>query len=281
MSGLAKWAAVGAVIALLGRAGVAEPPVSELATSAADLLRAVVINELNQHPGHDRWMYVVDKEQDGRRQRKEVVQTENGSLERLLAVDGHSLSPRQQQEETDRIKKLSGDPQELKNIEDSHSKDRELGETLLKMIPDALLFSYAGGWGEFIKLTFKPNPDYQPSSREARVIHAMEGEILLQASQKRLASIRGHLMEDVKFGGGLLGHLEKGGRFSAERTEISPGRWMLTAMEIDMKGKALFVKTISVQQKQYRGDFRKLPDDLTPKAAAELLVGYTLLASRR
>lgn len=36
--------------------------------------------------------------------------------------------------------------------------------------------------------------------------------------------LNGHLMEDVKFGGGLLGHLDKGGKFEVRQTEVAPGQ---------------------------------------------------------
>jgi hypothetical protein len=59
------------------------------------------------------------------------------------------------------------------------------------------------------------------------------------------------------------GHLEKGGTFSVRRCEVSPKEWVLTTMEVDINGKALFLKTISVHQKEYRSDFRKVPNNLT------------------
>src|SRR5713226_10220040 len=36
----------------------------------------------------------------------------------------------------------------------------------------------------------------------------MEGEMWIDEKQEKLAALNGHLMEDVKFGGGLLGRFE-------------------------------------------------------------------------
>jgi len=110
------------------------------------------------------------------------------------------------------------------------------------MIPDAFTFSYAGREGDLVKLSYKPNPTFQPSSREARVFHAMEGEMWVHGTQRRLVRIRGRLIPDVKFAGGLLGHLEKGGQFNVEQTELSANQWELTVMEVDMKGKATLLQ---------------------------------------
>ena len=45
----------------------------------------------------------------------------------------------------------------------------------------------------------------------------------------------------------------------------------ITAMNINMRGKALFFKTIDVRQNETRTSFQRVPDDLTLAQAAELL----------
>ena len=86
-----------------------------------------------------------------------------------------------------------------------------------------------------------------------------------------MAEITGHLIHEVKFGGGLLGHLDPGGDFDVKQTEVAPGLWELTVLDVHMKGKVLFFKTIGVQQQYSRGDFKRMPDDLTPAKAAQIL----------
>jgi hypothetical protein len=100
-------------------------------------------------------------------------------------------------------------------------------------------------------------------------------------NNKRLAALNGHLMEDVKFGGGLLGHMNKGGKFGVKQAEVRPGHWDMTVMGVDMKGKILLFKTISVQQTENRSDFDRVPDDLTMAQAAELLNREIVVVSNR
>jgi hypothetical protein len=142
-------------------------------------------------------------------------------------------------------------------------------------------FIYVGRDGDLIKLSYRPNPSFQPPLREARVFHEMEGEMWVHETQRRLVRIRGHLIADVKFAGGLLGHLEKGGHFSVEQRELLPGQWDLTFMEVDMKGKALFFKTIAVKEKEYRSDFRTVADGLTLAEAADMLTKQVVVAANR
>ena len=75
--------------------------------SANELVRKVVTNELKvQHEGHDRWMYRLEKEESGRKQVQEILETNNGSLSRLLSMDGHPLDAKQQQKEDQRMQRL-------------------------------------------------------------------------------------------------------------------------------------------------------------------------------
>jgi hypothetical protein len=153
------------------------------------------------------------------------------------------------------------------------------------MIPQTFIFEYAGEHagpkGELVKLTFKPNPNFQPPTREGKVMHELAGTLWVDIKQQRLAAIDGQLLNEVKFAGGLLGHLEKGGRFNVKRTEIAPGQWEMTDMEVNMRGKALLFKTISVRQKERHHDFERIPDDMTMADAAAMLMNKSLLAEKR
>jgi len=249
-------------------------------SSAGELVRAVIANELKpQATNEARWTYQLDKEETGALQTKQVVETKEGSLDRLLAVNGKSLSLEQQRHEGERIMKIAHDPEQRHKLEEARKKDAEQCRNFLQMIPDAFTFSYADEDGNFVNVKFTPNPRFQPSSREGRVLHEMEGDMWIHARQQRLANISGHLLHEVKFGGGLLGHLEKGGQFVVKRTEVAPAKWEMTAMEIQMKGKILLFKNIAVQQKERHTNFRQVSDDLTLADAADLLTKHTMIAA--
>jgi hypothetical protein len=266
---------------LLVVTGYAQQP-SATQLPAVDLVKAVMSNETKPSgPDDIRWKYRLSKNVDGKQETREVVETKSGSLDRLLAIADKPLSVAQQRDETERILSLSHDPGALRKMEQARRKDAEQCEHFLQMIPKAFVFEYAGESGNFVKVVFKPNPDYRPESREARVLHEMGGEIWVNAKQQRLASINGQLLEDVNFGGGLLGHLDKGGQFRVKRAELASGHWEITEMNVNMHGKALMFKSISVQQNEVRSDFQAVPDDLTLADAAGVLLGQSLVAEKR
>jgi len=86
---LGKYALAGLIAVSPAIAAHAQAASAEHSMSANELARAVVANELKVQEGnHSRWMYRADREEQGRKKTKEVVQTGQGSLDRLLAVEG-------------------------------------------------------------------------------------------------------------------------------------------------------------------------------------------------
>jgi hypothetical protein len=269
------------VFILLSYLASAEPQ-SNAQLPPADLVRAVICREMNTSDATDiHWRYLLDKDVEGRRETREVVETKAGSIDRLVAINGKPLDDTQQHDEAERILRLSHDSEEQRKLEQTRRKDAQQANASLRMIPDAFLFEYAGQSADLFKLTFRPNPRFKPPSREGTVLHQMAGEMWIDGKQQRLLSINGQLMNDVKFGGGLLGHLEKSGQFAVKRAEIASNHWELTELTVNMRGKALLFKTISVQQKEFRTNFRLLPANLTLSDAAGLLLKRVLVAARQ
>ena len=269
------------ILGLVFRFAIAQAQ-SNAQISPADLIKAVIRSELNPSDGTEvRWKYLLVKEVDGKQETREVVETKSGSLDRLIAIAGRPLSTGQQRDETERILRLSHNPEEQHKLEQARKKDAEQYDAFFKMVPEEFLFEYAGQSGDMVKLVFKPNPAFRPASREGKVLHEMAGEVWVDAKQQRLVSINGHLVNEVKFAGGLLGHLEKGGQFAVKRTEVAPACWEVTEMAVNMQGKALLFKTISVQQKELHQNFERVPDDLTIADAAAILLKQSLIAANR
>ena len=253
-----------------------------LGMSANELMRKVVASELKcQNEDHDHWMYRLEKEESGKRQAQEILETHDGSLSRLLSVGGHPLDAQQQQKENQRLQGLVSHPDEQRKLQQASSKKAEQGAHLFRILPDIFLFSYTGRQDNLVTLTFKPNPKFQPASLEARVFHSMQGEVTVDTRQERLAAISGRLAEDVNFGGGLLGHLEKGGKFEVKQAEVSPGHWEMIILTVDMKGKAFLFKTVGVYETENHSDFQRVPDDLTLAEAAGILNRQIVEADNR
>ena len=269
------------VVALLAGVALAQPP-SVMQQPPLTTVKNVIYNEMHPSAANNiHWKYRLEKTSASRQETRAVVETQSGSIDRLVAIGGQVLSPAKQDDEANRIMKLANDPDQQRKADAARRKDAEQCDSFLKMIPAAFVFEYAGQSGNAIRLDFKPNPNFQAPSREGRVLQQMAGEMWVDARQQRLISISGRLINEVKFGGGLLGHLEKGGEFSVKRAEIAPGDWELTELTVNMQGKALLFKSIAVQQKEVHSNFERMPNDLSIADAANVLLKQTLVAENR
>lgn len=271
-----------AITILLGSCAFSQSDSESLGVSANELARRVVTNELKfQEEDHGHWRYRLEKEESGTKQVQEILETSNGSLDRLASVDGHPLDARQRQKENQRLQRLVSHPDEQWKLQQASHKKAEQGGRLFKILPDVFEFTYAGRQGDLVTLTFRPNPNFRPPSIEARVFYGMQGQMTVDIKQKRLVELKGHLVEDVKFGGGLLGHLDKGGNFEFKQAEVAPGQWEMTVLDVSMRGKALLFKTIGVQETENHSDFHRVPDNLTLAEAAAILNRQIVVASNR
>jgi hypothetical protein len=249
--------------------------------SANDLARRVVTNELTFQDDHTNWMYRLEKEQYGKKQVEEIVETKEGSLSRLLSINDRPLTAKQQLEEDERVRELMSSRSAQQKLRRALDAETLQGRRLFEMLPDAFVFSYAGGDGNLVKLSFRPNPGFHPPSLEARVFHDMEGEMWVDCKQERLAGFDGHLTQTVKFGFGLLGHLDKGSHFEVRQAEVVPGHWDMTTLSLEMTGKALLFASIGVQKKENHQDFHRVSDDLTLTQAADILNRPIVVADNR
>lgn len=142
---------------------------------------------------------------------------------------------------------------------------------MLRVLPQAFLYEEIGREGDLIRFHFHPNPHFDPPSREASVYKGMEGTLTVDGRQKRLVKIDGHLFQDVTFGWGILGRLDKGGTFFVQQRQIEGPRWEVVTMDVNMNGKALFFKTISMHEKEVSSDFHRVPENLSFKQAVDIL----------
>ena len=240
--------------------------------SANEFLQKTIDAELKaQAKDHSHWMYEVRTRVSGKDEVKWVVQTRDGDVDRLRSVDGRPISAEQERQEERRIAGLVRKGDEDKKGRRAEQEDDRQMDHLLKMLPQAVIAKYGEHKGDNVELLYEPNPDFHPSSHEDAVFHAMAGQIWVSARESRLAEIEGHLIREVKFYGGLLGYLDQGGKFNVKQSEVAPGYWEVTLLDVNMHGKILFFKTISVQQNEIRSNLQRVPDNLTLAQAAEEL----------
>jgi hypothetical protein len=252
--------------------------------SPSELVRLTVANEVKaaNHPELHHMFHSRRLTPKGS-QTRVYVETNQALAAMLIAVDDKPLSPEQQKAETDHLDGLINNPEQLRKKAAREKEDEERSLRIVKALPDAFCYEYVGtessvpGLGKvgdrLVKLSFKPNPAYNPPSHVEQVLTGMQGDLLIDSETHRLARIEGTLFREVMFGWGILGHLNKGGQFRVQQADLGlgDGAWGITEMKLNMNGKILMVKNLSIVSEEVLSNFHRLPEKLTFAQGVEIL----------
>src|SRR6478672_8126919 len=220
---------------------------------------------------HTHWRYHIHREDEKGSQDRDVIETKEGQLARTLLINGQPLTAEQRAADEARMKKLVEDAGERAKRDKRAKDDEEKGTQMLKAIPYAFIFKYEGAENGQVRLSFFPNPHYNAPTRELQVFRSLSGTMWIDRAAGRLSRMDGSLFEDVTFGWGLLGRLNKGGTFSVLQNHVGDSHWEITALDVKMTGHAVIFKSINVKQQQRMTDFRRVKDDLTIAEAYQML----------
>jgi hypothetical protein len=220
---------------------------------------------------HTHWRYHIHREDEKGSQDRDVIDTKDGQIARTLLINGKPLTPEQRSADEMRMKKLVEDPEERAKRDKRAKEDEEKGIQMFKAIPDAFVFKYEGAENGQIRLSFFPNPRYNAPTRELQVFRSLSGMIWIDRAALRMSRLDGSLFEDVTFGWGLLGRLNKGGTFSVRQSRVGDDHWEIVALDVKMAGHAVIFKTINVRQMQRISGFHRVSDTLTISEAYQLL----------
>jgi hypothetical protein len=214
---------------------------------------------------HSHWVYLEETHKPKEYILEWVAGTQQGNVRRVLVKDGQKLpEPRQR----DLIEKYLHDTKaQSKEVAESNHDSQQVDD-LLRLLPVAFVWTQTGATTTNTFLHFEPAPNFHPPTREARVFSSMTGDLIADNQQHRIRSMRGHLIHDVTFGGGLLGKLKEGSSFSLEQEQVAPSLWQLTKIHVDLEGSALLFKSVSLQQDDQRAKFKPEPSTVTLDQAA-------------
>lgn len=248
------------------------PSPSPLPQDANQYVRQALEHELAEQDGdHSHWRYHFHREDERNNYDRDVIESSEGQLARTLLKWGRPLSAEERAEDEQRMRRLVNDPAERARHAKREKEDGEKARQMLRSIPDAFIFKYAGEDDGLVRLTFVPNPRFRAPSLELSIFRSLNGTLWIHRAAGRLARIDGTLFEDVNIGWGLLGHLNKGGTFKVVQQDVGQNHWDVVSEEVNMVGRAIIFKTITRRQKQTLSDFRRVPDSLTISQAYQML----------
>ena len=261
-----------------GQSAAAPPPGSEPRGSepwSSELVRRALATELSaardsSHP----MRYRLRKSSPRLTSTKEIIETRDGAVALLVSIDDKPPSQLDEQKEKARLDGLLTDPGRQRRRKQSQETDTERALKVLRALPRAFLYQYAGtaanGSGTVERFTFTPNPAFNPADLETQVLTALSGEIWIDAAHERVVRLEGRLKQDVDFGWGILGRLNKGGWIVIEQAELSGGQWRIVRFKMVMTGRVLF-KTRSFDTTEEETQFAPVPAGLSYRQGIQML----------
>ncbi len=242
------------------------------AASPQQLVALTIANELEHGVANIHLTYVVSERDGNKTRTKRVVETANGDIALTVTEDGRPLSPEKLRDEKQHVLKLVNDPAAWTAHRKREQRDDMEEQALLRSIPDAFVFEYAGtrsaAEGQVVTLRFSPNPHFSPPSRETQVFLGMRGVMEIGLPAARIVRIEGTLFQPVNFGWGILGRLNSGGRFLIEQAPVGKERWEVTHTQLRFTGKVLLVKDLNIDEESWSMNYQAAPSLTLAEAVA-------------
>jgi hypothetical protein len=207
---------------------------------------------------------------------KDIVETRDGAVAHLIAVNDRPLDAAAAAQEEARLDQLERDPGLQQHRKHNEEGDAGMVMKILRMMPSAFLFQYQGlgqgAAGPVQKFSFRPNPRFQPPDMETQALTAMTGEVWVDATAERVVRLAGSLGQDTSYGWGILGKLNKGGWVELEQTEVAPHIWRISHVQLKMTLR-IVVKTRIIDTDEQMREYMPVPAGMDYRAAIRMLRG--------
>jgi hypothetical protein len=251
---------------------VALPAVSAFPQQTS-LIEKMAANEVTARQQNQNFFYVSEERSDrtgGHLWKENVVETTDGPLRRLIAIDNRPLTVAEAEAEQRRIDNLVSHPDAFRRLNQAHKDDETRATQLLQLLSNKFTLSPDGEVNGCLRFTFQPKPEFHPSSYQERVAHEMAGTVSMKQPENRLCTLDATILHPVEFGFGFLGHIDQGGHFGLARKQIDAKNWKSDHISVHVSGRILMLKSLAQNQDAVRTQIRLVPQNLTLAQAAQI-----------
>jgi hypothetical protein len=205
---------------------------------------------------------------------KDIVETKDGAVARLLSINDSTPSDADRQKDDARLDALLADPTRQHKRKQSEQDDTGRALKVLRALPRAFIYHYAGsvpnGATTLDRFTFSPNPHFSSPDLETQVLTELTGELTVDPVHERVVRLEGHLQHDVDFGWGILARLNKGGWIVIEQANVGADQWRIVRFQMVMNGRVL-IKTRSFDTVEEETQFTPVPVGMSYQQAIQML----------
>jgi hypothetical protein len=252
------------------------PPRSWVEAAAANELH--VIQDDGKLPLRYR-IHKVDSKEDITR---EVIETRDGSVARLVERNGQKLTVTEDAAERERLKEILDSPGDFIRHHKRDDSMRHDSLQLVSQMPQAMIYTYVlgqpqlpGAAGRQIVIDFQPDQNYKARETLDDLLTGIKGRMWIDAQSHRVVRIEGTVQKDVNFGWGILGKINQGGTIVLEQANAAGDRWVYSRLDTHLTMRVV-IKTVAMNNQMTATDFRPLPGPISVQDAVHTLLAMSV-----
>jgi len=220
-------------------------------------------------------VHKIDSKEDITR---EVIETRDGTVARLLERNGQKLTAAEDAAERERLNEILASPSDFIKHHKRDDATRHDSLQLVSQMPQAMIFTYVPGQpqlpaatGRQIVIDFQPDQNYKPQETLDDLLTGIKGRMWIDAQSRRVVRLEGTVQKDVNFGWGILGKIYPGGTIVLEQSNVAGDRWIYSKLDTHLTMRVI-VKTVAMNDKMTASDFRPLSGPMSVQDAVHTLL---------
>lgn len=189
----------------------------------------------------------------------EVIMVDGSPYQKAIATGGRPLSAVQRATEDRKLnqeiarRRAETAAQRQKRVAE-YDRERRQDHLLMQEMVRAFDFKLAGeetvNGRRCYVLNATPRPDYQPTSRETKVLKGMRGKMWIDEQQKQWVKVHAEVFRPVAFGL-FFAHVQPGTEFELEQKPVEGNLWLPSHFMVHVKAQVLLWSRRSADDETY------------------------------
>ena len=211
---------------------------------------------------------------------REVIESREGSIARLVQQFGQPLTAEANAAERERLQDILNSPDSFLRHLRREDGSKAYAIELLHSMPQSMLWSYVPGQPQLpgapapaVVIDFQPNPSFKPPSLITEGLTGIAGRVWVEASSHYVTRIQGRILHSVDFGwGGVLARVKEGGSIVLEQHKATDRRWLYSRLVERITIREILVHTAEENTDMTAFNVQPLPAPVSYREAIQELL---------
>lgn len=241
------------------------------AQTAAQIVQRSVVNtraDWTEAPQFDFTEHdVIVKNGVRTEQTYQVLMIDGSPYDKMLAIDGHPLSPSETAKENRKLaqeikrrrrESAAARQDRIADYQKQRHQDHELMAQMVQAFDYQLLGIETVDGHQCFVLSASPRPGYEPINRETKVLKGMRGKLWIDTEQYQWVKVLAEVFRPVAFGF-FIAKVDPGTEFILEQQPVEGNLWLPSHFNMIVKAKIFFYSRNSTDDETYTGYRRVTP----------------------